>query len=85
MWLIFSLTKIEAMGLICNYSTQKNSKYIDDSIYDTIRDIAPSLIDVSPWSTWKEENLSILNSVLTEEGLCFAFNALNSHQIYTEE
>lgn len=78
---------MESVGLICDFATKKMSNFTDDSVYDTIQEIAPDLNDVVAWCIWKEEDLCIfsLSSVITAEGLCFAFNALNSNEIYTEE
>lgn len=78
---------MEGVGLICDFATKKMSNFTEDSIYDTIQEIAPDLNNVISWCIWKEENFCTfsLSSVMTAEGLCFAFNALNSHGIYTEE
>lgn len=78
---------MEAVGLICDFATKKKTNFIDDSIYDTIQEIAPDLSDVVSWCTWKLENFCIfsLSLIMTAEGLCFAFNALNFHEIYTKE
>lgn len=78
---------MEAASLICDFATKKKLNFTNETIYDTIQVIGPGLGDVVSWCTWKEENYCIfsLSSVITAEGLCFAFNARNSHEIYTEE
>ncbi|XP_055325779.1 pickpocket protein 28-like isoform X2 [Sitodiplosis mosellana] len=50
-------------------------------------EIAPDLSDVVFWCTWRGANFCVfsLSTVITAEGVCFAFNALNSNEIYTEE
>lgn len=52
-------------------------------------DIAPTFNDtmiVCKWNDDKQVPCSkFIVPVFTNEGLCFAFNALNSHEVYTDE
>lgn len=61
--------------------------YMNESIFDVIRDVS---IDVSESMVGCYNGISqtnCLNSfvdVITDDGLCHTYNALNSHQIYTD-
>lgn len=60
----------------------------DDRIYDLIQDMAITSADLFSYSLWQSNyNQSVLSftPLLTEEGICFAFNDLNSHEIYTNQ
>lgn len=63
--------------------------FTDESIYDVIQDINPDLSDIMHqtcvWQNDKEPCSNGFVPVYTEEGLCFAFNNLSPHEIYTEE
>ena len=77
---------MEAVALICEFNTKKKSNSTGDSIYDTIQEIAPDLGDIMTWCMWKGDLcIFSLNTVLTAEGNCFAFNSLNPSEIYTDE
>lgn len=73
------------IGVGSNYS----SNFSDDSIYDIIMDIAPTFNDtmvICKWNDYKRVPCSkFIVPMFTNEGICFAFNALNSHEIYTDE
>lgn len=63
-------------------------EFVDESIYETIEDLAPKLDDVVRKCRWRQKEVNcsdIMSPVLTETGLCYAFNALNSDDIYTDE
>lgn len=60
--------------------------FTDEVIYKIIESVAfrynETIVD---WrdNSWHEDGNVV--SVLTEEGICFAYNTLNSHDIYTDE
>lgn len=59
-----------------------------NEIYDIVRDLAPSLNDTMYYCKWRNEFNdcnAIFLPILTEEGICYTFNALNSRDIYTNE
>lgn len=59
----------------------------NQSIYDAISEISPNLDSVILFAYWTS-NLTLtlkFKPILTEEGLCFTFNSLNSGEIFTDE
>lgn len=63
--------------------------YATDLIYDVLMDISPTFNDTVINCKWHDSRKcgcrDYIVPVFTTEGVCFAFNALNSHDIYTEE
>lgn len=63
-----------------------SDKFANESIYDTIQEIVniDESMFVCEWfyRAWCKK---WLKPVLTEDGLCYSFNSLNSHDIYTDE
>lgn len=67
--------------------SDSNEHFANASVFDLIEDMAPYLNDTVIRCEWPYDGdtcLDIFVPVLTEEGLCFAFNILNSGDIYTE-
>lgn len=65
-----------------------DEKYANDSIYDIIQEIAPNLEDSMFACKWQDRFVpcsQLVVPILTENGLCFTFNAINSHEIYSDE
>ena len=62
--------------------------FANASIYKTMRDMALPLDDVAPDCKFGRLFSScdwFLKPSVTDEGVCFTFNALNSNEIYTNE
>lgn len=61
----------------------------NDMIYKTLISTALPLENVIYAYAWQrkisKDKKNHFVSVLTEKGLCFAFNSINSHEIYTDE
>lgn len=83
------LTRMQALVHICEYLPRRYEFYdnfTDDWIYDVIADIAPPHLETWFHCKWQEQyDPECSVPVFTEEGLCFAFNGINSHEIYTDE
>lgn len=63
-------------------------RFENESIYDTIQDVAPQFEDIFNECFFDDRNYPCsqkMKPILTDDGLCFAFNALNSHEMYTNE
>lgn len=67
---------------------RKDMKYTNESIYDIIKEISPDVESIFLGCFPKRDKVPCLEAVApvyTEEGLCFAFNTLNSYEIFTDE
>lgn len=87
------MTRIQSLVHICRILAQnvkfKSDDFSNGSIYDVLMDIAPTFDDTiiaCKWHDFEECGCpAYIVPVLTNYGVCFAFNALNSYDIYTEE
>lgn len=58
------------------------------TIYDVIEDMAPQFNETFLACQWQgkvDDCTKYIVPVFTEDGFCFSFNALNAHDIFTEE
>lgn len=86
------LKRMEAVAQICDAHLTGDFKlgdnFTDESIFDIIQDVAPSFNDTMFYCKWRNENnfcQAFFQPILTEEGVCYTFNILNSRDIYTKE
>ena len=65
---------------------QFKDDFVNESIYNQIQEMSPKFSDllVNCKSVEFPGECSVMKPVFHDEGLCFTFNALNSHEIYTE-
>lgn len=83
---------MRALAHICQFalldSVAFQEPFTNGSIYSIIEQMAPTLNDTLLGCMWQYSLgrcSDLFVPILTEEGVCFAFNALNSHEIYTTE
>lgn len=67
-----------------------DEEFANASIFDVFAEMAPILNDTMRACLWKGDGdddtcSNLFVPILTEEGLCFSFNALNSNETYTDE
>lgn len=83
---------MEPLLHICEFLDIKyakfGSKFTNESIYEIIQNVAPSFnktLTACKWQFKIYNALELFAPVLTGEGVCFSFNALNSRDIFTDE
>ena len=62
--------------------------FADEDIFGVIEDLAPNVEQITRSCSWKGAIINCseyLKPILTILGVCFAFNGLNSRDIYTDE
>lgn len=90
-FLLIRSSKLNALAHVCPYLRHRiksSEDFVNESIYETIQDVSPKLPDLIQFCSQEYLNIKcseIVKPVFSDEGLCFTFNALNSHDIYTDE
>lgn len=87
----FRTTQINILAHVCpalgNRVKYKND-FVSESIYNVIVDMAPNFEYTMQKCWWKQQEIKCseyFSPVLIHQGLCFSFNALNSHEMYRDE
>lgn len=88
------LSRMEALVHICQFSEHKatvcdhfGNRFINESVFKLIREMAPSGNESLTYCKWQDKKypcMELFKPFFSEKGICFAFNALNSRDIYTE-
>lgn len=83
---------MEVLHILCNFDRLPNEhfghKLINESVYKLIHDMAPAFYDTMFFCMWQTKARSCMETfvpVITELGLCYAFNMLNSWDVFTNE
>lgn len=67
---------------------QIGTNFTNSEFFDILKELAPTYNDTMMFCKWRNEvNFcdALFRTTLTEEGVCYTFNALNSRDIYTDE
>lgn len=85
------MNKLIALSHICDKETFKifgiGKNFTDSILIQTIYEMAIKLKDSLNDCEWRKitKCSSLFRPILTEDGICFTFNSLNSRDIYSEE
>lgn len=82
---------MEALVHVCQFYFPEHvnfeNEFTNESIYDTINDLALTINDTLFNCNWKNKMRDCsqtFSPVLTDLGICFTFNSPNSDEIFTE-
>ncbi|XP_031621834.1 uncharacterized protein LOC116339891 [Contarinia nasturtii] len=84
------LSQLEALAHLCPRILFHGSEnyFSNESIYDVIEDLAPNLDYSLRKCQWQSKDIRCSDYIvpmMTNNGLCFAFNALSSQDMYTDQ
>ncbi|XP_031628298.1 pickpocket protein 28-like [Contarinia nasturtii] len=86
------LLQMQSVLQICDPHLTENfsldQEFASNDIYSIIKNLAPNMFDTLFYCKWRNKFsfcYEHYKPVLTEEGLCFTFNALDPWDIYTDE
>lgn len=89
--ILHRVSRLAALEHICsnmNMMFVYQNTFANESIYDVFEDLAPDLDYSVHQCKWLSNDIKCsdhISSTITKNGLCFEFNALNYHDIYTDE
>lgn len=86
------LSKVHALAHVCPHllpaNYESNQMFSDDSIYSVLQEISLRIDTSMMACEWRQKPVDcnkIFTKIITEKGLCFIFNELNSRDMYTDE
>ncbi|XP_034256170.1 pickpocket protein 28-like isoform X2 [Thrips palmi] len=80
--------KYQALSLICIPQAMPPNYHLNATANDFLVEVAPTMEEVILECYWQHRQLNCSKHfmrTLTEEGVCFTFNGLSPHEIYTNE
>lgn len=89
----FRLQRMEALLQLCDPEVAKllnhiGTDFTNSGFFDVISQIAPEFHNTMFSCNWRNDDpycFKNFRTTITEEGVCYTFNALNSRDIYTDE
>lgn len=86
------MKRVLALMRVYNITTDNEfddtDEYADDSIYEEFSDVSPNVREMFGSCKWRQKYnpcVSHFTPSFTELGICYSFNGLNSHKMYTDE
>lgn len=91
---IYRINRLDALTQICDAESFAIFSIIStafeathESVVQTLNDMSVKLNDSMQSCKWRKMSdcPKLFKTILTEDGICFTFNSLNSQDIYTDE
>lgn len=87
------MMRMETVLQLCNddhpsHVLNLTTLHMNRTAIDIMREVAPPQKKTIPYCSWRDQTEmcdGLFQRVITEEGVCYTFNALNSEEIYTDE
>lgn len=83
---------MEAIVHLCRSQVIKDfdigTNNITSEFFDILKEVAPALVDTINFCKWRDhlsDCRDLFQRIITEEGVCYTFNAINSRDIYTNQ